>query len=129
MIGSTMLAAGGSGPGVVRIWLAAAPLDLRKSFDALAEHVRTILSADPASGHLFVFRNRSGQRVKILWWDRDGYAIYYKRLEKGTFVFPSSDAKVVAIDSGQLMKLLSGIALDIANHPSPKSSPSASRHG
>jgi transposase len=103
----------------MRIWLATAPLDMRRSFDALAKQVRTILAHDPMSGHLFVFRNRSHQRVKILWWDRDGYAIYYKRLERGTFEFPSSTEKSVAIDSAQLMKLLSG--LDIANH--------SSRHG
>ena len=102
----------------VRIWVASAPVDMRRSFDALAEHVRTILASDPMSGHLFVFRNRTAQRVKILWWDQDGYAIYYKRLERGTFRFPASDQKTIAIESGQLMKLLSGIALDIANHPS-----------
>ena len=102
----------------VRIWLASAPVDMRRSFDALAEHVRVILAGDPMSGHLFVFRNRSSQRVKILWWDRDGYAIYYKRLERGTFQFPASEQKTMTIESGQLMKLLSGIALDIANHPS-----------
>lgn len=100
----------------VRIWLATAPLDMRRSFDALAEHVRTILARDPMSGHLFVFRNRSAQRLKILFWDRDGYAIYYKRLERGTFVFPSGSENSIAIGSEQLMKLLSG--LDIANHPS-----------
>jgi transposase len=59
----------------VRIWLANAPLDMRRSFDALAEHVRTILADDPMSGHLFVFRNRSSQRLKILWWDQDGYVV------------------------------------------------------
>lgn len=100
----------------VRIWLATAPVDMRRSFDALAEHVRTVLTADPMSGHLFVFRNRLSQRVKILWWDADGLAIYYKRLERGTFPFPSSGEKSIAINSEQLMKLLSGIELDIANH-------------
>jgi len=103
----------------VRIWLATTPLDMRRSFDALAEHVRTILAGDPMSGHLFVFRNRSAQRVKILWWDSGGYAIYYKRLERGTFQFPASGEKSIAIDSQQLMKLLNG--LDIAYH--------SSRHG
>ena len=96
--------------GDVRVWLATVPLDMRRGFDRLAEHVRTILTQDPMSGHLFVFRSRSGQRVKILWWDRDGYCIYYKRLERGTFVFPDSvgDKRTIAIDSAQLMKLLGG---------------------
>lgn len=107
----------------VRVWLATAPVDMRCGFDRLAEHVRTILAHDPLSGHLFVFRNRSGERVKILWWDGaggcgDGFAIFYKRLERGTFRFPSSAEKTVAIDSRQLMRLLSGGALDIANNPS-----------
>jgi transposase len=96
----------------VRIWLATQPLDMRRSFDALAEHVRTILAGDPMSGHLFVFRNRSSQRVKILWWDTDGYAIYYKRLERGTFQFPSTGGKSVAIGSEQLKQLLSGCAIE-----------------
>jgi transposase len=92
----------------VRIWLATSPVDMRRSFDALAEHVRTILAGDPMSGHLFVFRNRSSQRVKILWWDGDGFALYYKRLERGTFQFPSSAEQSVSIESMALMKLLSG---------------------
>lgn len=96
----------------VRVWLATEPLDMRRGFDRLAEHVRTILALDPVSGHLFVFRSRSAQRVKILWWDRDGYCIYCKRLERGTFVFPCADQKTIAIDSAQLMKLLSGLPLE-----------------
>lgn len=96
----------------VRIWLATQPLDMRRSFDALAEHVRTILAQDPLSGHLFVFRNRSAQRVKILWWDGDGYALYYKRLERGTFQFPDAAGKSVAIGSEQLKQLLSGCPID-----------------
>jgi len=91
------------------------PLDMRRGFDRLAEHVRTILAQDPMSGHLFVFRSRSGQRVKILWWDRDGYCIYYKRLERGTFVFSAADSlgdkQAVSIDSAALMKLLSGCVI------------------
>jgi transposase len=108
VIGSTSLAAGAAG---VRIWLATAPLDMRRSFDALAEQVRVILNDNPMSGHLFVFRNRSSQRLKILWWDKNGYAIYYKRLERGTFAFPCGGEKSIAIDSGQLMKLLAGCAI------------------
>ncbi|HWA49606.1 MAG TPA: IS66 family insertion sequence element accessory protein TnpB [Dongiaceae bacterium] len=100
----------------VQVWLATGAVDMRRSFDRLAEHVRAILANDPLSGHLFVFRNRSGERVKILWWDQGGYAIYYKRLERGTFQFPASGEKSIAIDSRQLMKLLSGLPVDIANH-------------
>jgi transposase len=97
----------------VRIWLATSPVDMRRSFDALAEHVRTILTGDPRSGHLFVFRNRSAERVKILWWDRDGYVLYYKRLERGTFQFPPVGEKPIAIGSEQLVKLLSGCPIEL----------------
>lgn len=93
----------------VQVWLATTPVDMRRSFDGLAEHVRAFLGHDPLSGHLFVFRNRSSQRLKILWWDQDGLTIYYKRLEKGTFQFPASDAKSLAISSAELLRLLSGL--------------------
>jgi transposase len=74
--------------------------------------VRAFLGRDPLSGNLFVFRNKSSHRVKILWWDKDGLAIYYKRLERGEFRFPKEgDEKSIAIDSGQLMRLLSGLEL------------------
>jgi transposase len=95
--------------GPVQVWVATAPVDLRKGFDTLAEHVRTFLGHDPLCGHLFVFRNRSGQRLKILWWDRNGLALYYKRLEQGTFQFPASDQKSIPVDSTQLMRLLEGL--------------------
>lgn len=95
----------------IQVWLATAPVDMRKSFDGLAEMVRAFLGHDPLSGHLFVFRNRSAGRVKILWWDRDGLAIYYKRLEKGTFQFPAGGGKSLAISSAELVKLLSGCTI------------------
>lgn len=101
--------------GNVQVWLATEPVDMRRSFDGLAEHVRAFLGHDPLSGSLFVFRSRSSQSVKILWWDKDGLAIYYKRLEEGTFQFPAagesggSGGKAVAIDSAGLMRLLSGL--------------------
>ena len=98
-----------SAPGV-QVWLATQPVDMRKSFDGLAEVVRSFLGCDPLSGHLFVFRNKSSQRVKILWWDREGLAIFYKRIERGEFSFPKGgDEQSIAIDSGQLMRLLSGL--------------------
>src|SRR5947209_14832631 len=95
-----------------RIWLARQPLDMRLGFDTLAEQVRTILQGDPLSGHLFVFRSRGGGRLKILWWDANGYAIYYKRLEQGRFVFPPITGASVAIDARQLRQLLDGCAIE-----------------
>jgi transposase len=96
----------------VQVWLAAAPVDMRKSFDGLAEVVRAFLGHDPLCGNLFVFRNRSAQRVKILWFDSGGLAIYYKRLERGTFVFPACDEKSVAVSSAELIKLLAGCVIE-----------------
>lgn len=100
-------------PPTVRIFLCAAPADLRKSFDGLAALVRDFLGADPLSGHLFVFRNKNGDRLKLLFWDRDGLVIYYKRLEEGTFVFPAgADGRGVEIRSADLAMLLDGVDLD-----------------
>jgi len=100
--------------GNIQVWVATAPVDMRKSFDGLAEVVRAFLGHDPLSGNLFVFRNRSAQRVKVLWWDRNGLALYYKRIEKGTFSLPAPAAagdKTVAISAAELAKLLAGCAL------------------
>lgn len=94
-----------------QIWIATTPVDMRKSFDGLAEVVRTFLGHDPLSGNLFVFRNRSCQRVKILWWDQRGLAIYYKRLERGVFRFPAAQDKALAVDSAQLLRLLDGLEI------------------
>ena len=74
----------------VRIFLCTRHADLRKSFDGLAQLVREFLGADPLSGHLFVFRNKRGDRLKLLYWDSDGLAIWYKRLEEGSFALPRS---------------------------------------
>lgn len=98
--------------GNVQVWLATSPVDMRKSFDGLAEVVRASLGHDPLCGGMFVFRNKSAERVKILWWDRDGLTIYYKRLERGTFQFPSIGGKSLAISSAELVKLLSGCAIE-----------------
>lgn len=95
----------------VQVWLATTPVDMRKSFDGLAEVVRSFLGRDPQSGHLFVFRNKGGHLVKILWWDRDGLAIYYKRLERGAFQFPRSSATAIEISCDQLLRLLSGMSV------------------
>lgn len=98
--------------GNINVWVATAPVDMRRSFDGLAEHVRVFLGHDPLCGSMFVFRNKNAQRVKILWWDNGGLAIFYKRIERGTFVFPASDAKSVAISSAELLRLLSGMTLE-----------------
>jgi transposase len=101
-------------PPTVRIWLAAQPADLRKSFDSLAALVREGLRGDPLSGDVFVFRNKAADRIKLLLWEEDGYSIWYKRLEIGTFRFPKSpDAQSrVEIRAADLVMLLSGVDLD-----------------
>ena len=100
-------------PATVRIWLCAQPTDLRKSFDSLAALVRDTLGGDPLSGDLFVFRNRSADRVKLLLWEEDGFAIWYKRLEAGCFRFPVSpdNEPRVEIRAADLVMLLAGIDL------------------
>ena len=101
-------------PTSVTIWLATQPTDLRKSFDSLAEVVRQQLGGDPLSGQLFVFRNKRADRVKLLYWDEDGFVLVYKRLEKGTFRFPQAagDAAGVTIRAADLQMLLDGVELD-----------------
>ena len=95
----------------VAVWVATTPVDMRKSFDGLAEVVRNFLGRDPLSGSLFVFRNKGGHLVKILWWDRDGLAIYYKRMERGAFQFPRASGTAVEITREQLLRLLSGMSV------------------
>ena len=101
-------------PPTVSIFVHTEPTDMRKQFDGLAGLVRTALDDDPLSGHLYVFFNRAANRVKILWYDRGGFALYCKRLERGTFRFPQSIEKGqtrVAIDAGELSLILEGIDL------------------
>jgi transposase len=97
-------------PPSVRVFVASRPVDLRCSFDSLAACTKELLQQDPLSGHLFVFRNRQGDRVKILYWDRTGYCLWYKRLEKGTFRLPSGPGGV-EISAAELVLLLEGIDL------------------
>src|ERR1700674_2692421 len=100
-------------PTTVGIWLATKATDLRKSFDTLAELVRQQLQGDPLSGQLFVFRNKRADRIKLLYWDEDGFVIVYKRLEAGSFRFPSGEAAAgVEIRAADLQMLLDGIDLE-----------------
>jgi transposase len=96
-----------------RIWLAARPADMRCGFDRLAELARIVTEQDPMSGHLFLFRSRGGDRLKVLYWDRDGYALWYKRLEVGVFKFPRivEGAASVELRASELAMLLDGIDL------------------
>jgi transposase len=101
-------------PRRVAIYAAADPVDMRRSFDGLAAAARDHLGHDPQSGALFIFVNRDGDRLKALWWDRNGFCILYKRLERGTFRVPSvveRDARSVRIDAEELAKILEGIEL------------------
>ena len=95
----------------VQVWMATTPVDMRKSFDALCEIVRSFLGCDPLSGHMFVFHNRTRHLVKVLWWDREGLAIYYKRLERGEVQFPRSKERAVQITRDELLRLLSGMSV------------------
>jgi transposase len=98
-------------PPSVRVFVATVAVDLRRSFDSLASSTEQLLQQDPLSGHLFVFRNRRGDRVKILYWDRTGYCLWYKRLEKGTFRLPSGPGPGTEISAAELVLLLEGIDL------------------
>lgn len=84
------------------------PIDMRRSFDSLAGIVQDAMDKDTFSGHLFVFRNREETKMKILFWDRDGYVIWYKRLEKGTFKLPAAAAGF-EVDTTEFMMLLQGV--------------------
>jgi transposase len=101
-------------PSALRIFVAVEPADMRKGFDGLAQLVRDVIAQDPLSGHLFVFRNRRRDRVKILYWDRDGFAIWMKRLEKGTFHFPEAKQGRIEVTPAEMAAVLEGIDLSRA---------------
>ncbi len=92
-----------------RVWLAAGVTDMRKGMDGLAALVQTTLAENPFSGHIFVFRGRRGDLVKLLWFDGDGMCLYAKRLERGRFVWPQASSGSVALTAAQLAMLLEGI--------------------
>jgi transposase len=97
----------------VRIYLCTSPTDMRKGFDTLAALVREGLGYDPLSGHLFLFIGRSKNRLKLIYWDKDGYALWYKRLEAGTFRLPVAKpgAASMELKASELAMLLEGIDL------------------
>lgn len=101
------------GASSTRIWLATQPADMRCGFDRLAELAHAVSGQDPLSGHLFIFRSRGGDRLKILYWDKDGLALWYKRLEEGTFKLPRAQADVRSVElrASELAMMLDGIDL------------------
>lgn len=98
-------------PPSVHIYLASTPTDMRKSIDGLMAIVRNAWSLDAYSGHLFVFPSRRGDRIKLLFWDRGGFVLYYKRLERGRFKVPPLDESTQAceIEASELAMLLDGL--------------------
>ena len=94
-----------------RMWLASEATDMRCGFDRLAERVRAVMGEDPLSGHWFIFRSRRGDRLKILTWDRDGFVLWYKRLEAGVFKLPGAEsgARSWELRASELAMILDGI--------------------
>ncbi len=92
-----------------RILVAVEPVDGRKGIDSLAGVVRAALDGDPLSGDLYVFKNRSGDKLKILAWMGDGFALYLRRLERGTFAFPTTKSSSVLVTPTQLAMILGGL--------------------
>ena len=100
-------------PAHTRVSLCTAAVDLRKSFDGLCGLVESVFQENVLDGHLFLFLNRRRDRIKALWWDRDGLVIFYKRLERGSFEMPraSADAQRLELDATELAMLLGGVSL------------------
>ena len=96
-------------PTGMQIWIAAGVTDLRRGFTGLSATVQTVLEENPFSGHVFVFRGRRGDLIKLLWWDGDGLCLFAKRLERGRFIWPQAQSGVVALTRAQLSMLLEGI--------------------
>jgi len=121
-----------------RVFLCTLPTDMRKGFDSLAWLVQQHLGQDPLSGDLFVFRSKRGDRVKLLYWDQDGLAIWYKRLEEGRFVLPVADGQRrqvgehgLVLRPAELAMLLDGVDLNRVQRqqryqrPGPAADPTA----
>jgi transposase len=96
-------------PSGTTIWIAAGVTDLRRGFTGLSAIAQTTLEQNPFSGHVFVFRGRRGDLIKLLWWDGDGLCLFAKRLERGRFVWPQAEQGIVSLSRAQLSMLLEGI--------------------
>ena len=98
-----------SPPVATGIWIAAGITDMRRGFTGLSAIAQTVLEQNPYSGHVFVFRGRRGDLIKVLWWDGDGLCLFAKRLERGRFIWPQADNGAVFLSRAQLSMLLEGI--------------------
>jgi transposase len=96
-------------PAGPQVWIAAGVTDLRRGFTGLSALVETTLEQDPFGGHVFAFRGRRGDLIKLLWWDGDGLCLFAKRLERGRFVWPRAESGTVSLTRAQLSMLLEGI--------------------
>ena len=105
-------------PPGIQVFMALGPVDMRKSFDGLSAAVQAVFARDVLDGHLFLFLNRRCDRIKILWWDRDGLALWAKRLEIGSYEIPKHgpEDKHLRLDATQLALLLSGVQLSSVKH-------------
>ncbi|AUN31006.1 MULTISPECIES: IS66 family insertion sequence element accessory protein TnpB [Niveispirillum] len=103
-------------PPGVHVWLATGRTDMRKGFDSLARQVQEVLGRDPHGGHLFVFRGRRGDLVKVIWHDGQGACLFTKRLERGRFIWPSVVDGAVTLSPAQLGYLLEGIDWRLPQH-------------
>lgn len=106
-------------PAAVRVFVCTEPQDMRRSFDGLARATREVLGKDPQGGALFVFFNKRANRAKVLWWDRNGYCLLYKRLHRALFRVPPGDADGAAlrIDGRELATFLAGIDKEATRRP------------
>ena len=96
-------------PSGTNIWIAAGITDMRRGFTGLSAVAQTVLEQNPFSGHVFVFRGKRGDLIKLLWWDGDGLCLFAKRLERGRFIWPLADTGSVSLSRAQLSMLLEGI--------------------
>ncbi len=99
-------------PSDIKIYLAIKPIHMNKSFDGLNALVVDVIEQNPVNGHLFVFHNRRGDKIKVFTWDRNGFGLWYKRLDRGRYKFPRTDSSSVTISSDDLKLLLDGIDLN-----------------
>jgi transposase len=98
-------------PAGTRIWIVAGVTDMRRGFIGLAAMVQTALQENPFSGHVFIFRGRRGDLIKVLWWSGDGLCLFAKRLERGRFIWPQAASGTVSLTPAQLSMLLEGIII------------------